>query len=221
MASHNNNGFETSLNKDGHKHFPSMKKNKDYTKIYQTDDDGPQDKKNEIFRFGTQNFFFDNKFFSGVEKIGIVDTGGKEKVTKSDDKKSSPYFLNSLTGSGEVEKVLNIVIPEKLLAEHSQDGSMEDYTLNSGDNSHFDSFGNRSELYKSDNIGKKLILATNGENTSDFVNEEELGMVEASKFGKKVRGSNFNKSESKPINTSHQDCTPGEDKASHDYTVRI
>jgi hypothetical protein len=156
-----------------------------------------------------------------VEKIGIIDTGGKDKVTKSDDKKSSPYFLNSLTGSGEVEKVMNIVIPEKLVAEHSQDGSMEDYTLKSQDNSHFDSFGNRSELYKSDDIGNKLILATNGENTSDFVNEEELGMVEASKFGKKVKGANFDKSESKPINTSHQDCAQGKSEASHDNTVKI
>jgi hypothetical protein len=57
MASHNGNGFETSLNKDGHKHFPSMKKNKDYTKIYQSDDSTPADKKNEIFRFGIPKIF--------------------------------------------------------------------------------------------------------------------------------------------------------------------
>ena len=58
MASHNHNEFESSLNQDG-RNF-SMKKNKDYTNVYQTEDGGPEDKKNDIFRFG-KNFIWEHK----------------------------------------------------------------------------------------------------------------------------------------------------------------
>ena len=62
-------------------------------------------------------------------------------------------------------------------------------------------------------------MTTNAENSNELRNEEELGIIEASKFSKKVKGANFDKSESKPINTSHQDCAAGKDEPSRDDVI--
>ena len=171
---------------------PSFIKNVDYNKIYQTEDNVNTNgniKNTDIFNFAT-------------EKMAI-EQAPHNKICKSDEKKSSPYFTKDIA-----VKVMersykhDILSGEKQVVEHSQDDdSFVNYTQKSDDreNSHFNSFGNRSELLKSDNNGQNPIVS---------LETEKNCIIEPSKFGKKIaRTGSFDKSESKPINTSHQDLS--------------